>query len=40
MIKGKLSATLYQPYVFRNMGYILASGGDTTVDDYWRETEG
>jgi hypothetical protein len=39
MIKGKLNSILYEPYVFRSMGFILASGGDTTVNDYWKETE-
>ena len=38
MINGKLKSLLYEPSVFSHMGYILASGGDTSVDDYWKET--
>jgi hypothetical protein len=36
MIKGKLNASLYSPFVFRHMGYVLASDGNSTVDDYWK----
>lgn len=39
MIAGKLKSTLYSPYVFPHMGYVLNSSGEVTVGDYWRQVE-
>lgn len=39
MIKGKLNAALYSPYVFQHMHFILSTEGETTVNQYWKQSE-
>jgi translation elongation factor EF-Ts len=39
MIKGKMNATLFSPFVFPYMHYILSTEGEATVEQYWKEAE-